>query len=407
MAWLNQKYEQAIWAVTEALQQETQMESGLSTCLEIAKDTIDCEAGFVWLADHNTARLMIVACGTGTDVTGVTIAGGQGIVGHVVETAEPMVLHGKTEGDGPLHESDDATGMIVRSQMVIPIRVPGLEAFGCIQMVNKKSGRFDEDDIRLAGNLASLVALDIEDKGYEIPKTRDREPMIVLRNCIKEFPSGDGVIRVLKGVDLDIYPKEFLVVLGESGCGKTTMMNIIGGMDGMTDGELLLEGRDFSRPSEKELTEFRRNYIGYIFQSYNLMPNLSALENLEFIAEISQNPMPPKKALELVGLTERAGNFPSQMSGGQQQRVSIARALTKNPKLILADEPTAALDYETSIEVLEIVEDIVRNQGKTVVMITHNPEIAKMANRVVKLRGGRISSIRINLKPLKARELVW
>jgi ABC-type lipoprotein export system ATPase subunit len=137
------------------------------------------------------------------------------------------------------------------------------------------------------------------------------------------------------------------------------------------------------------------------------MPNLSALENLEFIAEISQNPMPPKKALELVGLTERAGNFPSQMSGGQQQRVSIARALTKNPKLILADEPTAALDYETSIEVLEIVEDIVRNQGKTVVMITNNPEIAKMANRVVKLRGGRISSIRINLKPLKARELVW
>ena len=168
MAWLNQKYEQAIWAVTEALQQETQMESGLSTCLEIAKDTIDCEAGFVWLEDHNTARLMIVACGTGTDVTGVTIAGGQGIVGHVVETAEPMVLHGKTEGDRPLHESDDATGMIVRSQMVIPIRVPGLEAFGCIQLVNKKSGRFDEDDIRLAGNLASLVALDIEDKGYEI-----------------------------------------------------------------------------------------------------------------------------------------------------------------------------------------------------------------------------------------------
>jgi ABC-type lipoprotein export system ATPase subunit len=340
-------------------------------------------------------------------MTGVTIAGDQGIVGHVVETAEPMVLNGKAEGNSPLHESDDATGMIVRSQMVVPIRVPGLEAFGCIQLVNKKSGRFDEDDIRLAGNLASLVALDIEDKGYEIPKTRDREPMIVLRNCIKEFPSGDGVIRVLKGVDLDIYPKEFLVVLGESGCGKTTMMNIIGGMDGMTDGELLLEGRDFSRPSEKELTEFRRNYIGYIFQSYNLMPNLSALENLEFIAEISQNPMPPKKALELVGLTERAGNFPSQMSGGQQQRVSIARALTKNPKLILADEPTAALDYETSIEVLEIVEDIVRNQGKTVVMITHNPEIAKMANRVVKLKSGLVGSVKLNLEPAKATDLVW
>ena len=407
MASMNQKYTQAIWDFTEALQQETQMESGLSTCLEILKGTIDCEGGFVWLSDADDARLMIVACGTGTDVTGVTIATNQGIVGHVVETAEPMVLNGKVETDAPLHASDDATGMIVRNQMAVPIRIPGLEAFGCIQLANKKSGRFDEEDIRLAGNLAALVALDIQDKGYQIPKTQGREPMIVLRNCIKEFPSGNGVIRVLKGVDLDIYPKEFLVVLGESGCGKTTMMNIIGGMDAMTDGELFLEGKDFSKPSEKDLTQFRRNYIGYIFQSYNLMPNLSALENLEFIAEISQNPMPPKKALELVGLTDRAGNFPSQMSGGQQQRVSIARALTKNPKLILADEPTAALDYETSIEVLEIVEDIVRNQGKTVVMITHNPEIAKMANRVVKLRGGMISSIRINLKPLKARELVW
>ena len=178
-------------------------------------------------------------------------------------------------------------------------------------------------------------------------------------------------------------------------------------MDSMTSGTLLLDGKDFSRPSDKELTQFRRHYIGYIFQSYNLMPNLSALENLEFIAEISQNPMDPRKALELVGLSQRAGNFPSQMSGGQQQRVSIARALTKNPKLILADEATAALDYETSIEVLEIVEDIVKNQGKTVVMITHNPEIAKMADRVVKLRSGLISSIRINLRPLHARELVW
>ena len=137
------------------------------------------------------------------------------------------------------------------------------------------------------------------------------------------------------------------------------------------------------------------------------MPNLSALENLEFIAEIVKNPMPPREALELVGLTDRANNFPSQMSGGQQQRVSIARALVKQPRLILADEPTAALDYATSIEVLTIVEDIVRNQGKTVVMITHNPEIAKMADRVVRLSNGRISSIQLNMNPLPAKELSW
>jgi ABC-type lipoprotein export system ATPase subunit len=320
-----------------------------------------------------------------------------------------MVLHGKTDSDSPLYGSDDATGIIVKNQLAAALMVPGNAPFGSIHLVNKKDGRFNDEDIQLAGNLAALIALDMEDKGYAIPEgqIKERKPMIVLRKAIKEFPSGDGVIRVLKGVDLDIYPQEFLVVLGESGCGKTTMMNIIGGMDSMTAGELYLDDKDFSHPSEKELTEFRRNYIGYIFQSYNLMPNLTALENLEFIAEISQDPMDPKKALDLVGLTDRAGNFPSQMSGGQQQRVSIARALTKNPRLILADEPTAALDYDTSIDVLEIVENIVREQGKTVVMITHNPEIAKMANRVVKLRGGLVSSIRINSKPLKARELVW
>ena len=232
-------------------------------------------------------------------------------------------------------------------------------------------------------------------------------PMISLREVTREFTSGDNVIKVLKGIDLDIYSSEFLVVLGESGCGKTTMMNIVGGMDTMTSGTMLLNGEDFSHPSKKQLKDYRRNYIGYIFQSYNLMPNLSALENLQFIAEISEDPRDPEAMLDLVGLSQRAGNFPSMMSGGQQQRVSIARALTKNPKLILADEPTAALDYETSIEVLSIVEKIVKEEHKTVVMITHNPEIAKMANRVVKVRGGKIDDIEVNENPCKATDLVW
>jgi len=224
---------------------------------------------------------------------------------------------------------------------------------------------------------------------------------------VKEFPSREGRIRVLKGISLDIYPQEFLVILGESGCGKTTLMNIIGGMDSLTEGTMLVDGKDFSHPDSAELTAYRRNAIGYIFQAYHLMPNLSALENLEFIAEISQNPMSAPEALKLVGLSDRANNFPSQMSGGQQQRVSIARALVKQPRLILADEPTAALDYATSIEVLTIVEDVIRKQGKTVIMITHNPEIAKMADRIVRLRNGRISSIQLNLNPLPAKELSW
>ena len=417
MANRKEQYIQAIWDFTEALQSETQVENALSTCLNLLTQTIGCEGGFVWLGGPSTKRLMVIACTAGTDVTGVTIAMGQGVVGHVVSSGEPIILNTKADADSPLSESDDATGMLLRNQMVVPMRGPGKEPFGCIQVVNKSGGGFDVEDRQLAGRLAALAALDIVDKQYPFCTEQGKSaasflykqssPMIVLRNVTREFPSGDGVIRVLRGIDLEIYAKEFLVVLGESGCGKTTMMNIIGGMDSMTSGELILDGRDFSKPSDRELTEFRRNYIGYIFQSYNLMPNLSALENLQFIAEISKDPMDPKKALELVRLSDRADNFPSQMSGGQQQRVSIARALTKNPRLILADEPTAALDYETSIEVLEIVEEIVRNRGKTVVMITHNPEIAKMADRVVKIRGGVVSSIRINLKPLKARELVW
>ncbi|MBQ9272190.1 MAG: ABC transporter ATP-binding protein [Mogibacterium sp.] len=219
--------------------------------------------------------------------------------------------------------------------------------------------------------------------------------------------SGEEIRRILKGVDLDVFPGELVVVLGESGCGKSTLLNIIGGMDLMTEGSLLVEGKDMSRPTEYELTEYRREYIGFIFQAYNLMPNLSAYENIEFIGEISDDPMDSMEALKMVGLGDKADSMPSALSGGQMQRVSIARALVKNPKIILADEPTAALDYDTSIKVLKVIEDIVRTRSTTVLMVTHNPEIAKMANRVVKLRDGKISSIRVNLHPLHAMDLVW
>ena len=197
------------------------------------------------------------------------------------------------------------------------------------------------------------------------------------------------------------------MVLGESGCGKSTMMNIIGGMDFLTEGELTIEGKDFSRPSDKDLTQYRRDYVGFIFQSYNLMPNLTALENIQFISEISKDPIDSEEALNMVGLLEKGGNFPAQMSGGQQQRVSIARAIVKNPKLILADEPTAALDFQTGQEVLQVMEKIVKERGTTVVMITHNAEIAKMADRVIKLRSGKIANIKKNVHPLSASEIEW
>ena len=256
-------------------------------------------------------------------------------------------------------------------------------------------------------NCCSVLALDIDDKGFTFRPFEDREPIVEVRDVVKEFMSGEEKRRILKGVDLDIYPGELVVVLGESGCGKSTLLNIIGGMDRMTSGKLAVEGRDMSDPSEAELTEYRREYVGFIFQAYNLMPNLSAYENVEFIGEISDNPMDSEEALELVGLGEKANSMPAALSGGQMQRVSIARAIVKNPKIILADEPTAALDYDTSIKVLSVIEKISKENKTTVLMVTHNPEIAKMANRVVKLRNGKISSVRVNLHPLSATDLVW
>ena len=247
----------------------------------------------------------------------------------------------------------------------------------------------------------------IQEKGLTVGAGDKKEILIRLRGVTKEFQNGEMISRVLKGIDLDIYKGEFLVILGESGCGKSTMVNIIAGMDNLTDGTLEVEGKDFSHPTDKELTAYRREYLGFVFQSYNLMPNLTATENVQFIADIAQEPMTAADAIEKVGLSGHANNYPSALSGGQQQRVSIARAIVKNPKIIFADEPTAALDYQTSIEVLSVFEEIVKNRGTTVVMITHNPEIAKMANRVIKLKNGVVSSVKINLEPLHASELVW
>ena len=222
----------------------------------------------------------------------------------------------------------------------------------------------------------------------------------------KVFGQGDTQIQILKGVNLDVREGEFLVILGESGCGKSTMLNIIGGMDQLTGGSFIFDGEDYSHADEKTLTMYRRHSVGFIFQAYNLMPTLTAKENLEFIGELCEDPMDAEAALERVGLLGRKDNYPSQMSGGQQQRVSIARALMKKPRLILADEPTAALDYETSIEVLTVLEEVIK-AGTTMLMVTHNEEIAKMANRVIRMKGGVVAEIIVNRHPAAAKELVW
>lgn len=403
----SREYVEAIWEVTEALQEEKQMENGLSNCLSILGKALGVEYGFCWLVDKENNRLYVVSCYGKADVTGISIVDTKGILGKVFHEGREAVINNCAKDERYSPAEDEETGVKAENMICLPLQTKG-GVFGCLQLINKYEGDFSDADVMLCGNIAAIIGLDIEDKGYSTANLQvDKKTIISLRGVKKSFPSGDSVITILKGIDLDIYEGEFLVVLGESGCGKSTMLNIIGGMDSLTEGTLTIDGKDFSHPTDKDLTIYRRDYIGFIFQSYNLMPNLSALENLQFVAENCNDPLDCEYALSVVGMSQRGGHFPAQMSGGQQQRISIARALVKNPRVILADEPTAALDFQTGQEVLILVEDIVRNQGKTVVMITHNVEIAKMADRVIKLRGGLISSVRVNMNPLKAVEIIW
>ncbi len=401
------KYTQAIWQITEQLREAEELDEALSNALTVILECIGCEAGSVWFLHKDSNRVQ-AAFNIGTEsIAGISVENGQGIVGQVTKTGESIIVEDTSKDERFSSSVDEEMEFVTRSIICAPLK-DQYETIGAIELINKLDGNsFDKDDLSLCEQLASLAAIAIGDRGLAIGEIEEKRTIISLRDIKKEYQVGDGVLQVLRGINLDIYENEFLVVLGESGCGKSTMMNIVGGMDFPTSGSLTIEGKDFSTPDEKALTQYRRDYVGFIFQSYNLMPNLTALQNVQFIAEISKNPMDPAVAIEKVGLASRADNYPSQMSGGQQQRVSIARAIVKNPTLILADEPTAALDFTTSIEVLTVIEDIVKNQGTSVMMITHNTEIAKMANRVVKLKNGQVSSIRLNMHPLSASDLSW
>lgn len=228
-----------------------------------------------------------------------------------------------------------------------------------------------------------------------------------LRDVHRTFTMGEVEVHVLRGVDLDIYDGELLVVLGESGSGKSTLMNMIGGIDQPTEGSVLFKEQDITELEEHDLTLFRRDHIGFVFQFYNLVPTLTARENVATATEIAEIPMDPEEALGLVGLGDRLDHFPSQLSGGQQQRVAIARAVAKQPKLMLCDEPTGALDHETSLLVLELIQQINQKTGTTVVMITHAPPVAQMAHRSAVIADGRMKDIIRNDTPRTPRELVW
>lgn len=230
---------------------------------------------------------------------------------------------------------------------------------------------------------------------------------IRFHDVTKSYGTGNAKINALDGVSFEINKGEFCILLGSSGAGKTTLLNMLGGMDTVTDGIIEFDGNDVSSLGKRELTEYRRHDVGFVFQFYNLIPNLTALENVEIAAQLCRDPIPADMALEMVGLTERADNFPSQLSGGEQQRVAIARALAKNPRLLLCDEPTGALDYVTGKAILKLLYDLSRERGTTVIIITHNQAIAPMADRVIRIKSGKIQSNELNENVTPIDEIEW
>jgi len=235
----------------------------------------------------------------------------------------------------------------------------------------------------------------------------EQTPIIEVQGLTKEYPMGEMTVHALRGVDFTLFEGEFVVILGQSGSGKSTILNLIGGIDSPTTGTICYRGEDIADYNQRRLTAYRRTEVGFIFQFYNLIPSLTARENIELAAELSREPLPVQALLDSIDLGDRGSSFPSQLSGGQQQRIAIARALAKNPGMLLCDEPTGALDSATGIQVLRLLKDFNEQYGKTVVVITHNVSIGDMADRVIGVKDGLIDYIRRNESPISPEEVSW
>ena len=379
------------------------LDSALRDGTRTIADEMDAEGAILWYAENDVLRPYFWM--GPLDITSERRRIGEGVVGRVFETQKAVRILGNTP------ESDEYIDRSLRDKIEITsvVTVPFssmTEDLGVLQLINKRGGAFTEEEADVIEMFSMLAAIALTEKESLAEPKDFGKPLLTVRDITRDYANGDTITRVLKGIDLDVYEGEFLVLLGESGCGKSTLMNIMAGLDAPTSGSVDFLGRQIVGASQDELTEYRRANIGFIFQNYNLMPNLNARQNLDLIGELVDDPMPAIDALGLVGLAERMEYYPSQMSGGQQQRVSIARAIVKRPRIIFADEPTAALDYTTSIEVLQVMERVLES-GTTLVMVTHNEEICRMADRVVRIRNGRVSEITINRTRASAADLVW
>ncbi|MCH3967874.1 MAG: ATP-binding cassette domain-containing protein [Atopobiaceae bacterium] len=400
------RHYKAIGQVQLAIANATTLDEAVRAGLKIIIEQCGASMAVLWYLDRDgDGQLHPYYWICPHDLTAVTHRPGEGIVGRTFTSGASERLLDFKACDLP---ADDVglPDVDITSLVCVPVS-NSHETLGCLEFINRSDGGpFSDEDADTCEIMAMMAAIALDESDLTLRPWTPGTTIMSLRDITRDFTNGSIVTKVLKGVNLDVYEGELLVLLGESGCGKSTLLNIVGGMDEASSGSFTFMGRDYSTASRAELTELRRDYIGFIFQSYNLMPNLTASQNLRLIGELVDDPLDSDEALEIVGLGDRKTSYPSQLSGGQQQRVSVARALVKNPKVILADEPTAALDYATSIEVLSLLEKVVRD-GATLVMVTHNEEITRMADRVVRMRDGRMYEVVVNRRPAHATDLVW
>lgn len=399
---LNSKIYKTIGEIHKEISKSKTSDEALRKCLKLIVDSSSASHAVLWYLDskENVIHPFYWLCPM--DLSSIVVPQNSSILWDSLKSKESKLSNSLKEEDETLFQS--LNKFTISCFLVVPFsNENGIE--GLIS-VSKEEGTFGEDEVDMYNILVLLVDTLIKNK-FVNTSWENKKKVMSISNITKDFESGGIITNVLKGINFDIFEGEFLCLLGESGCGKSTLLNIIGGMDEATSGEVIFGDNNILNYSEKELTEYRRHNIGFIFQNYNLMPNLTAKENLDLIGELVKNPLDSVEALKLVGLQDKLGNYPSQLSGGQQQRVSIARALIKNPKIIMADEPTAALDYQTSVEVLEALENVIKEKHTTLVMVTHNEEISKMADRVIRFRNGKIYEISVNAHKLKAKELIW
>ena len=396
-------YLRLVGMIREAVGKSESIEDALSKSLRCFTSEVKCEYAIFWLAEKDDITLHSHYWLGPDDFSHCKRTAGEGIVGKVFSSGEPCNFYDYKKGDDPEIEEDIKKNNF-SSMLCLPFETD--LTHGCIQLMHSSGKHFDSEMAEICQIMVLLISMTINDSDFTKDDWRFNEVLLSLSNIEKSFTNGEETTKVLKGINLKVFKGEFLVLLGESGCGKSTLLNIIGGMNQADSGTYIYEDTELQNASKRDLTKFRKNNVGFIFQGYNLMPNLTAVQNIDFIGELVEDPVDSLTLLDEVNLLPKKDHYPSQLSGGQQQRISIARALVKHPQLILADEPTAALDYSTSIEVLSLLSNVIKH-GATLVMVTHNEEITRMADRIVRIRDGRVHEVKINRKPVPAEELVW